>query len=79
MLGWTGAEAEWISSNQHRSRMLTSPAVGGSCRLSNRGKFLYEIKHVNFMTAAEGILGGVLLMLLGAGLGMAGKASARKQ
>jgi hypothetical protein len=44
------------------------------------GKFLYEMKHVNFMTAeAEGILGGVLLMLLGAGLEMAGKASARKQ
>ena len=31
--------------------------------------FLYEIKHVNFfVSAAIGILGGVLVMLLGAGI-----------
>ena len=44
------------------------------------GKFLYEIKHVNFVIAeAEGILGGVLLALLGAGIGMADKAPSSKQ
>jgi hypothetical protein len=31
--------------------------------------FLYEIRHVNFfVSAAVGILGGVLVMLLGAGI-----------
>jgi hypothetical protein len=36
--------------------------------------FLYEIKHVNFfVSAVTGILGGVLVMLLGAGIGVASK------
>lgn len=36
--------------------------------------FLYEIKHVNFfVSAAIGILGGVLVMVLGAGIGIASK------
>lgn len=36
--------------------------------------FLYEIKHVNFfVSAATGILGGVLVMLIGAGIGVASK------
>jgi hypothetical protein len=36
--------------------------------------FLYEIKHVNFfVSAAIGILGGVVVMLLGAGIGVASK------
>jgi hypothetical protein len=36
--------------------------------------FLYEIKHVNFfISAAIGILGGVLVMLLGAGIALANK------
>lgn len=36
--------------------------------------FLYEIKHVNFfLSAAIGILGGVLVMLLGAGIVVASK------
>ncbi|MGA3264698.1 MAG: hypothetical protein ABSC47_11720 [Terracidiphilus sp.] len=36
--------------------------------------FLYEIKHVNFfVSAATGILGGVLVMLLGAGIAVTGK------
>ena len=44
------------------------------------GKFLYEIRHVKFLNAeAEGLLGGMLLMLLGAGIGMTGKASTPKQ
>jgi hypothetical protein len=38
------------------------------------GKFLYEIKHVSFLVSeVVGILGGVLLMLLGAGIAIAGK------
>jgi hypothetical protein len=38
--------------------------------------FLYEIKHVNFfVSAAIGILGGVLVMLLGAGIAVANKSS----
>ncbi len=38
------------------------------------GKFFYEIKHVNFLVSETvGILGGVLLMLLGAGMARAGK------
>ena len=36
--------------------------------------FLYEIKHMNFfVSAAIGIPGGVLVMLLGAGLGVVSK------
>ena len=36
--------------------------------------FLYQIKHVNFfVSAAIGILGGVLVMLLGAGIAVARK------
>ncbi len=36
--------------------------------------FLYEIKHVNFfLSAAIGILGGVMVMLLGAGIAVASK------
>jgi hypothetical protein len=38
------------------------------------GKFLYEIKHVSFAVSETiCILGGVLVMLVGAGLGIAGK------
>jgi hypothetical protein len=38
------------------------------------GKFLYEIKHVSFVVSETVcIVGGVLLMLLGAGIGIAGK------
>ena len=40
------------------------------------GKFFYEIKHVNFVVSETGgILGGLLLMLLGAGLAIAGKSA----
>ena len=40
------------------------------------GKFLYEIKHANFLVSETvGILGGVLLMLLGAAMAIAGKSS----
>jgi hypothetical protein len=36
--------------------------------------FLYEIEHVGFFTsAAIGLLGGVLVMLLGAGIAVASK------
>jgi hypothetical protein len=36
--------------------------------------FLYEVKHMNFfVSAAIGILGGVLVMLLGAGIAVASK------
>lgn len=36
--------------------------------------FLYEIKHVNFfVSAAIGIPAGILVMLLGAGIGLASK------
>ena len=38
--------------------------------------YLYEIKHVNFLvSAAVGILGGSLVMLLGAGIAVACKSS----
>jgi hypothetical protein len=44
------------------------------------GKFLYEIKHVNFFVAESvGILGGVLLMLLGGGIALAGKSPKPEQ
>ena len=44
------------------------------------GKFLYEIKHVSFVNAeTQGLLVGVLLMLLGAGVGMADKSSPPQQ
>lgn len=40
------------------------------------GKFLYEIKHLSFLVSeGVGILGGVLLMLLGAGIAMRAKSS----
>jgi hypothetical protein len=36
--------------------------------------FLYEIKHMNFfVSAAIGILGGIVVMLLGAGIAVASK------
>lgn len=36
--------------------------------------FLYEIKHVNFfVSVAVGIFGGVSVMMLGAGIGVASK------
>jgi len=42
--------------------------------------FLYEIKHVNFfVSAVTGILGGVLVMLLGAGIAVASKSSRSEQ
>jgi len=41
------------------------------------GKFLYEIKHVSFLVSeVVGILGGVLLMLLGAGIALAANSQA---
>ncbi|MGB8061530.1 MAG: hypothetical protein WCF26_06535 [Candidatus Sulfotelmatobacter sp.] len=41
--------------------------------------FLYEIEHVNFfVSAAIGILGGVLVMLLGAGIAVASKSRSRQ-
>lgn len=44
------------------------------------GKFLYEVKHTDFLVAEGiGILGGVLLMLLGAGIVVAGKPPGRKE
>jgi hypothetical protein len=43
------------------------------------GKFLYELKHVNFLVSeAVGIFGGVLLMLIGAGIAMKNKPSRRE-
>lgn len=43
-------------------------------------KFLYEIKHVNFfISAAVGILGGSLVMLLGAGIAVACKSPKPEQ
>jgi hypothetical protein len=43
------------------------------------GKFLYELKHVNFLVSETiGIVGGVLLMLVGAGLTMRNKPSGLK-
>jgi len=43
-------------------------------------KFLYEIKHVNlFVSEVVGVLGGVLLMLLGAGIVIAGKSPRPEQ
>ena len=43
-------------------------------------KFLYEIKHANFLISeGAGILGGVLLMLLGAGIGIACKSPKPEQ
>ena len=42
-------------------------------------KFLYEIKHVNFLISmVVGIFGGVLLMLLGAGIAIKTKPSRRE-
>ena len=44
------------------------------------GKFLSEIKHVNFLASeVSGLLVGVLLMLLGAGISIAGKSPKPKQ
>ena len=55
------------------SRLLL--AVGAAIFLVG-GKFFYEIKHVNFLfSETVGILGGVILMLLGAGIALAGKSA----
>jgi hypothetical protein len=46
----------------------------GAAVLLVGGKFLYEIRHINFFTAeVAGILFGVLLMILGATIGPARK------
>ena len=38
------------------------------------GKVLYEVKHMSFAVSETiGILGGILLMLVGAGIAIAGK------
>ena len=69
--------SNWIKVIRGCSRLLLW--VGAAVFLVG-GKFLYEIKHVNFANAeAEGIIGGVLLMLLGAGIGMADTSRPRKQ
>lgn len=42
--------------------------------------FLFEIKHVNFfISLAIGIIGGVLVMLLGAGIAVASKSPRPRQ
>jgi hypothetical protein len=52
----------------------------GAAVLLIGGKFLYEIKHVNFLASeAYGLLVGVLLMLLGAGISIAGKSPKPEQ
>ena len=54
--------------------MLTLTTVGWSSAFLFGDASLYEIKHVNFfVSAAIGILGGVLVMLLGVGIGAASK------
>jgi hypothetical protein len=54
--------------------MLPSTAVGGSGGLFGWRCVPYEIKHMNFfVSAAIGIPGGVLVMLLGVGIGVASK------
>ncbi|MCU1312112.1 MAG: hypothetical protein JWO20_3237 [Candidatus Angelobacter sp.] len=64
------------SSSENYPRMLSPTAVGGSGGLFPRDKFLYEIKHVNFLVSVTvGIFGGVLLMLLGAGIAIKNKPS----
>lgn len=47
---------------------------GGAVVFLFADAFLYEIKHMNFfVSAAIGILGGVVVMLLGAGIAVASK------
>jgi hypothetical protein len=59
------------------SRLLL---FGGAAVFLVGGKFLYEIKHGNFWVSETiGILGGVLLMLLGAGIAIAGKSPRPEQ
>ena len=54
--------------------MLPPTAVGGSGGFLVGDAFLYEIKHVNFFaSAAIGVLGGVSVMMLGAGIAVASK------
>ena len=44
------------------------------------GKFLYEIKHVSFLTSeVSGMLVGVMMMLSGAGISVAGQSPKPKQ
>jgi hypothetical protein len=61
---------QWIIRGCSRLVLLVGAAV-----FLIGGKFLYEIKHVSFLASeAIGILGGVVLMLLGAGIAIRGKA-----
>ena len=47
---------------------------GGAAVFLLGGKFLYEIKHMSFVVSEViGIIGGALLMLLGAGIGVVAK------
>jgi hypothetical protein len=56
------------------------PLLVGAAVFFVGDKFLYEIKHVNFfVSAAVGILGGSLVMLLGAGIAVARKSPKPEQ
>ena len=60
--------------------MLSLTAVGGAVVFLLGDAYLYEIKHVNFLvSAAVGILGGSLMMLLGAGIAVACKSPKPEQ
>jgi hypothetical protein len=53
---------------------------GGAAIFFVGDAYLYEIKHVNFLvSAAVGILGGSLVMLLGAGIALACKSHKPEQ
>jgi hypothetical protein len=59
----------------------STTAIGGRLIIVScvGGKFLYENKHVNFLVSeAVGIFGGVLLMLMAAGIAMKNKPSRRE-
>jgi hypothetical protein len=61
---------QWIIRGCSRLLLLVGAAV-----FLIGGKFLYEIKHVSFLVSETvGILGAVVLMLLGAGIAIRGKA-----
>jgi len=61
---------QWIIRGCSRLLLLVGAAV-----FLIGGKFLYEIKHVNFLVSETvAILGGVSLMLAGAGIAIRNKA-----
>jgi hypothetical protein len=76
---------QWSNKGSQLSRRFSEDAPAYCCGWERRfffvgDAYLYEIKHVNFLVSATvGILGGSLVMLMGAGIAVACKSPKPEQ